>query len=94
MTVIYEQHGFKILRHSRVPIQATVRIGKNLKYVFEGPLTLEEKVTDRYGKQCIIVIRMDKDKFPTLEQTDYEIEYPRIEICVPEEAARRMKLLR
>jgi len=37
---------------------------------------------------------MDKGKFPTLEETDYEIEYPRIEILVPETVAKSMRLIK
>ena len=92
--VIYEQHGFKILRQSKLSIEATVRIGKRYKYTFLGPCTFEEKTTAKYGRQCIIVVRMDKGKFPVLEQTDYEIEYPRIEILIPEAVAHRMRLIR
>jgi len=91
---IYEQHGLKILRHSRLGIEATVRIGKHYKYTFLGPCTFEEKTTAKYGRQCIIVVRMDKGKFPTLEQTDYEIEYPRIEILIPEGIAKSMRLIK
>lgn len=94
MTVFYEQHGFRILRHSRDSIEATVRIGKRYKYTFLGPCTFEEKTTEKYGRQCIIVVRMDKGRFPLLEQTDYEIEYPRIEILIPETIAYRMRLIK
>lgn len=92
--VLYEQHGFKILRDSQFPLEATVRVGKRFKYVFLGKLTFEEKTTEKYGRQCVIVVRMDKGKFPTLQETDYEIEYPRIEICVPETVAKAMRLIK
>jgi len=92
--VVYEQHGFKILRHSKDSIEATVRVGKRFKYTFLGPCTFEDKFTAKYGRQCIIVVRMDKGKFPTLEETDYEVEYPRIEILIPETIAKRMRLMK
>jgi hypothetical protein len=94
MTVVYEQHGFKILRDSRTELDATVRVGKRFKYLFQGRLTFEEKTTAKYGRQCIIVVHMDKGKFPFLEETDYEIEYPRIEILVPEIIAKSMRLIK
>ena len=90
---LYEQHGFKVLKDSKTKIEATARIGKRFKYTFLGKLTFEEKYTVKYGRQCIIVVHMEKGEFPVLEETDYEIEYPRIEICVPEVVAKDMKLL-
>ena len=92
--MIYEQHGFKILRDSKVDIDATVRVGKRFKYLFQARLTFEEKVTAKYGKQCIISVFLPMGEFPILEQTDYVIEYPRIEILVPETVARAMRLLK
>lgn len=91
---IYQQHGFKVLKDSGDSIEATVRVGRRYKYVFSGPCTFEEKITEKYGRQCIIVVRMDKDKFPVLEETDYEIEYPRIEILIPECIAKSMRLIK
>jgi len=90
---VYEQHGFRILKDSRTKIEATARIGRRFKYTFLGKLTFEEKYTTKYGRQCIIVVHMGKGEFPVLEETDYEIEYPRIEICIPEVVAKHMRLL-
>jgi hypothetical protein len=91
---MYEQHGFQVLKDSQVSIEATVRVGKRFKYTFLGPLTFEEKVTEKYGRQLILVVRMGKNNFPVLEQTDYLVEYPRIEILVPEVVARSMRLIK
>lgn len=90
---LYEQHGFRILRDSKTSLDATVRIGRQYKYLFQGRLTFEEKVTEKYGRQCIICVHLPKGKFPVLEETEYMVEYPRIEILVPETVAKAMRLI-
>jgi len=91
--VYTNKHGFTILRDSKVPIEATVRINESEKYTFLGKCTVEEKITPKYGRQAIIVVRMDANNFPKLETTEYKIKYPRIEILLPEEPALTMRLL-
>jgi hypothetical protein len=94
MTVIYEQHGFYILKDSKTNLDATVRVSRRYKYLFQGRLTFEEKTTEKYGRQVIISVHLPKGKFPILEETDYEVEYPRIEILIPETVAKSMRLIR
>jgi hypothetical protein len=91
---VYEQEGFRVFKDSKCDLDATVRIGKTYKYLYRGQLTFEEKFTERYGRQVIICVHLPKGKFPVLERTDYSIDYPRIEILVPEVVARSMRLIK
>ncbi len=93
MTVINE-HGFEILRDSKSKIEATARINEYDKFTFLGRLTFEKKYTLRYGTQVIIVVFLEEGEYPRLDKTDYAIKRGRIEICVPEVVARRMRLIR
>jgi hypothetical protein len=92
--VLYEQHGFRVFKDSMTDLDATVRVGRKYKYLFQGRLTFEEKVTPKYGKQVIIAVHLPKGKLATLEETPYEVDYNRIEILVPEYVAKRMRLIK
>lgn len=93
--VYVNEHGFKILKDSGpFKIEATTRINKHQKYVTKGRLTVEEKYTQKYGRQIVISLWPSDGEFPELEtREDYEISRGRLEICIPEVAARRMRLL-
>jgi len=88
------EHGFQILKDSKVTVEATARFSENMKHTFLGRLTFEKKYTEKYGWQVIICVWQKEGEYPTLEVTDYSIKRGRIEICVPETVAKRMRLIR
>ena len=88
------QHGFTILKDSKTSIEATARINEHDKFVFLGRCTFEKKHTQRYGTQVIIVVYLPEGEYPRLEVTDYAIKRGRIEICIPEIIARKMRLIK
>jgi len=90
--MVVNEQGFDIQRDSREDIEATARVSRNMKFTFRGRLTFERKVTARYGPQIIISLWLEDNSFPILEVTPYRIDRGRIEICVPEAVAKRMKL--
>lgn len=85
-------HGFEILEDSQTTIEATARFSETMKLTYIGRLTFEKKVTPKYGTQVIISLWLSEGKFPELTVTDYVIKRGRIEICVPEIIAKRMRL--
>ena len=88
------QHGFTILKDSKTHIEATARINEHDKFVFLGRCTFEKKYTLKYGTQVIISVWLPEGEYPKLEVTDYAIKRGRIEICLPEVVARRMRLIK
>ena len=91
---VVNEHGFEILRDSKANIEATARINEHDKFTFLGRLTFEKKYTQRYGTQVIIVVYLPEGVYPRLDKTDYAIKRGRIEICIPEVVARRMRLIK
>lgn len=92
--VYTNEHGFTILKDSKSCIEATARINEHDKFVFLGRCTFEKKYTQRYGTQVIIAVWLGEGEYPKLEKTDYGIKRGRIEICIPEVVARRMRLIK
>ena len=91
---VINKHGFTILKDSKSFIEATARINEHDKFVFLGRCTFEKKWTEKYGTQVIIVVYLREGEYPRLEVTDYAIKRGRIEICIPEVVARRMRLIK
>lgn len=90
---VVSEHGYEILKDSKSLIEATARIDQHAKYVFLGRLTFEKVWSGKYGWQVIICVWMPEG-YPKLEERNYPISRGRIEICVPEVVARRMKLFK
>lgn len=93
MTTVNE-HGFEILKDSKSCIEATARINEFDKFVFLGRCTFEKKYTIKYGTQVIISVWLGEGEYPRLTKTEYGIKRGRIEICIPEVVARRMRLIK
>jgi len=93
--VYTNKHGFTILKDSGpYKVEATTRINRTQKYLTIGRLTIEEKYTEKYGRQIVISLWPSDGEFPELEtRPDYEISRGRLEICIPEVVAKRMRLL-
>jgi len=95
MAKLVNEHGYEILKDSKTRIEATARFNEHDKFVYYGRCTFEKKTTMKYGTQVIISLWMDEGDYPKLEKRlDYSIKRGRIEICIPEVVARRMRLIR
>jgi len=90
--ILQNEHGFYILRESKYNIEATARISPTQKFLYQGPCAIELKNSVNHGWQVVISVWQKEGQYPILENPDYTIKRGRIEICVPLDVARIMRL--